>query len=198
MSLGVSEKETWGEVEREVVSVSKEKISRTEGDADFFFFDDLPSTARFKFSGLRIHDPHVTVPCPDSIDKHKKGFVFVAVLLDSFSFLFMETETGAEKAEAQAVKERTFPPKNPGYIGQYLESSNLRTMTPWCPRVLLLGFFFVSMCVCVCVCVCVWSLPYTFAREWKTIEKSTLWSVGVYFGVSVDILLKFRGEKRFL
>ncbi|KAJ6909228.1 hypothetical protein NC652_020265 [Populus alba x Populus x berolinensis] len=42
----------------------------------------------------------------------------------------METETGAEKAEAQAEKERTFTPKNPGYNGQYLESSNLRTMTP--------------------------------------------------------------------
>lgn len=112
--------------------MSKEKISRTEGEAEFFFFDDLPSTARFKFSGLRIHDPHVTVPCPDSIDKHKKGFVFVAVLLDSFSFLFMETgkETEAEKAEAEAEAERTFPPKNSGYIGQYLESSNLRTMTP--------------------------------------------------------------------
>jgi len=146
MSLRVSEKQTWGEVEREVLSVSKEKISRTEGEAEFFFFDDLPSTARFKFSGLRIHDPHVTVPCPDSIDKHKKGFVFVAVLLVSFSFLFMETGTETEAEKAEAEKEKTFPPKNSGYIGQYLESSNLRTMTPWCPGCWVFFFF---LCVCV-------------------------------------------------
>jgi hypothetical protein len=50
---------------------------------------------------------------------------------------------------------------------------------------------------CVCVCVCVWSLPYTFAREWKTIEKSTLRSVGGYFGVSVDILLNSAGKDGF-
>lgn len=190
MSLGVSEKETWGEVEREVVSVSKEKISRTEGDADFFFFDDLPSTARFKFSGLRIHDPHVTVPCPDSIDKHKKGFVFVAVLLDSFSFLFMETETGQRKQRHRQRKRELFLRK----ILDILDNI-------WSPATCERWHRDVQEYYCWVVfflCVCVWSLPYTFAREWKTIEKSTLWSVGVYFGVSVDILLKFRGEKRFL
>ena len=54
----------------------------------------------------------------------------------------------------------------------------------------MLGFFFFF-------CVCVWSLPYTFAREWKTIEKSTLRSVGGYFGVSVDILLNSAGKDGF-
>lgn len=62
-SLTVLEEQTWGEFEREAVWGSKEKISSTDREADSLFFDDLPSTTRFKFSGLRIHDPHVTVPC---------------------------------------------------------------------------------------------------------------------------------------
>ena len=62
-SLTVLEEQTWGEFEREAVWGSKEKISSTDREADSLFFDDLPSTTRFKLSGLRIHDPHVTVPC---------------------------------------------------------------------------------------------------------------------------------------
>ena len=57
------ERNTRGEVDKEVVLGSKEKIWSREGQELPRL--DLPSTTRLRFSGLRIHDPHVTGPCGD-------------------------------------------------------------------------------------------------------------------------------------
>lgn len=65
------ERETRGEEEREAVLGSKEKIWSTEGEESEEesprFFLDLANTARFTFSGLRIHDPHATGPWLDPL-----------------------------------------------------------------------------------------------------------------------------------
>lgn len=59
------ENQTRGVEEREVVLGSKEKIVRTEEEEEEVesLRLDLPNTTQLTFSGRRIHDPHVTVPC---------------------------------------------------------------------------------------------------------------------------------------
>lgn len=60
------ENQTRGVEEREVVLGSKEKIVRTEEEEEEEVESlrlDLPNTTQLTFSGRRIHDPHVTVPC---------------------------------------------------------------------------------------------------------------------------------------
>ena len=170
MSWRVSEKQTWGEVEREVVSGSKEKISRTEGEAGPFFFDDLPSTARFTFSGLRIHDPNVTVPCPGSINKQEKRVCLLHCFV-GFLSLSIYGNRGREGRGRELVLR-----KNPDIKGQYLESSNVQTMTAWCTRVFLILF--------LSLCVYVWSLPQGSGKSkgWWRLKSQR-------FGVLVDILV---------